>query len=69
MGLIRKIRKKFGWYNLREEVARWVEANMGAEYVEEALQYYDDINSGRPIGGIVDTIIFLDLVETVKKEL
>lgn len=69
MGLIRKIKKKFGWYDLRKELAKWVEKNMGAEYVEEALQYYDDINSGRSIGGIVDTIVFLDLVETVKKEL
>ena len=69
MKLFRRIRKRFGWYNLREELAKWVEENMGGEYVEEALQMYDDINSGRPIGGIMETIIFLDLVETVKKAL
>ena len=37
--------------------------------VEEALQNYDTINSGGSIGGLVETIAFIDLVETVKKEI
>lgn len=40
----------------------------GADYVEEFLDKYDKINMGVPIGGLQETIVFLDLVETIKKE-
>ena len=39
------------------------------EYVEEFLARYDDINRGVPIGGIVKTIAFLNLIERIKKQI
>ena len=67
--LIHKIRIKFGLYDLRKEGAKWVAKNMGEEYVEEFLTRYDDINRGIPIGGIVNTIAFLNLIERIKKQI
>lgn len=66
MKLFKKWKRKH--YNLRSELAKWVEKNLGAECVEEALDNYDKINRGIPIGGIADTVIFLDMVETVRAE-
>ena len=53
-------------YNLRSELAKWVEKNVGAEYVEEALEKYDKLNSGIPIGGMAETMAFVHMVEIVK---
>lgn len=66
MKLFKKLKRKH--YNLRSEVAKWVEKNFGTEYVKEALEKYDKINSGIPIGGLAETIVFLDMVESVKAE-
>ena len=38
-------------------------------YGEEAGEAYDKINAGMPMGGLVETIIFLRMVEDAKKEL
>jgi len=67
--ILGKIRKKFGWYNLRKEGAKWVAKNMGEEYVDNFLEFHDKINSGVPIGGLAETVVFLDLVEKIKKEI
>lgn len=64
--LFRRFRKKHGLYNLRKEVGRWVEKNIGQEYVDEALEKYDKINSGVPIGGFEETIVFIDMIERIK---
>lgn len=64
-----KIRKKFGWYNLRKEGAKWVEKNFGSEYVQEFCEKYDKLNRGIPIGGMVETMAFVDLVEKIKEEI
>lgn len=69
MKLIRKLKIKLGLYDLRKEVARWVEKHLGKQYVEEALEKYDKINSGIPIGGFVETSVFLDMVSKVKEDL
>ena len=61
-------RRKRKHYNLRSELAKWVEKNIGAEYVEEALDKYDKINSGIPIGGMAETVAFVHMVETVQTE-
>ena len=53
----------------RKELAKWVEKNLGAEFVEEALDKYDKINSGIPIGGFSETAVFLHMVETINAEL
>ena len=39
------------------------------KYVEEFLAKYDAINRGIPIGGIVDTIAFLNLIERIKQQI
>lgn len=66
--MFKRFRKKHGSYNLRKEVATWVEKNIGAEFVEEALDKYDKINSGVPIGGFQETAIFLHMIEQVKAD-
>lgn len=40
----------------------------GEEAGEEFGRMYDSINRGIPIGGFLETIAFLDMVEKVKKE-
>ena len=67
--LFSKFRKKHGLYNLRKEIGRWVKKNIGQEYVDEALEKYDKINSGVPIGGFEETIVFIDMIERIKAEL
>lgn len=42
---------------------------MGEKYVEEFLAKYDDINRGIPIGGIAETIAFINLIERIKKQI
>lgn len=64
-----KIRKKLGLYNLRKEGAKWVAKNIGEDYVEEFLAKYDDINRGIPIGGIAETVVFLDMIERIKRKI
>lgn len=66
--LFKRFRKKHELYDLRKEIAAWVEKNIGAEYVEEALDKYDKINSGVPIGGFQETAVFLDMIETIKAQ-
>lgn len=67
--LFKRFRKKHELYDLRKEVAAWVEKNIGAKYVDEALEKYDKINSGIPIGGLQETIAFVDMIERIKQEL
>ena len=67
--LIHNIRIKLGLYDLRKEGAKWVAKNIGEDYVEEFLAKYDDINRGIPIGGMEETIIFLDMIERIKSEI
>lgn len=67
MKLFKKLKRKH--YNLRSELAKWVEKNIGNEYVDEALEKYDKINSGVPIGGFSETAAFLQMVEMIKAKL
>ena len=64
-----KIRKKFGWYDLRKEGAKWVAKNLGEKWVEDFLDKYDMINAGLPIGGLDETIIFCMMIEHIKREI
>ena len=66
--MFKKFRKKHELYDLRKEVAAWVEKNIGADFVEEALDKYDKINSGVPIGGFKETAVFLRMIEQIKAE-
>lgn len=63
------IRIKLGLYDLRKEGAKWVAKNIGEDYVEEFLTKYDDINRGIPIGGMAETIVFLDMIERIRNEI
>ena len=65
--LIHKIKIKLGLYDLRKEGAKWVAKNIGEECVEEFLADYDAINKGIPIGGIAETIVFLNMIEEIKE--
>lgn len=67
--LIHNIRMKLGLYDLRKEGAKWVAKNIGEDYVEEFLAKYDDINRGIPIGGMAETMVFLDMIEQIRKEI
>ena len=67
--LIHSIRIKLGLYDLRKEGAKWVAKNIGEDYVEEFLAKHDDINRGIPIGGLEETIVFLDMIERIKREI
>ena len=64
MKLFKKRKRKH--YNLKAELAKWVEENIGAEYIGEALEKYDKITSGIPIGGMAETVAFVSMVETVQ---
>jgi len=66
--LFKRFRKKHVAYDLRKEVAAWVEKNIGAEYVDDALDKYDKINSGVPIGGFLETAAFLHMIDQIKTE-
>ena len=67
--LIHNIRMKLGLYDLRKEGAKWVAKNIGEDYVNEFLAKYDDINRGIPIGGVAETVVFLDMIERIKSEI
>ena len=67
MKMLSRIRRKFGWYDLKKEGAKWVEKNIGPEYVEEFCEKYDKLNRGIPIGGFLETAIFLEMIEQIKQ--
>ena len=37
-------------------------------YGEEFGQIYDDLCSGIPVGGFLETVVILDMIEKVKKQ-
>lgn len=53
--------------NLRKDGAKWVRENIGEEYVDEFYEKYDKLNNGIPIGGFVETAVFLDMLERIKR--
>ena len=67
MKMLSRIRRKCGWYDLKKEGAKWVEKNIGPEYVEEFCEKYDKLNRGIPIGGFLETAIFLEMIEQIKQ--
>ena len=67
--LIHNIRIKLGLYDLRKEGAKWVAKNIGEDYVDEFLAKYDDINRGIPIGGLAETMVFLNMIEEIRKDI
>lgn len=66
--LIKKIRIKYGWYDLHDYGCLWVARHLGREYVQEFSDNYEKINCGVPIGNIYETIVFLNMIERMKKD-
>ena len=64
-----KLRKFFKLYDFRKEITKWVEKNLGIEYVQESLEKYDCINQGIPIGSFSETVVFLDMIERIREEM
>lgn len=38
------------------------------EYGEEFGELYDKLNTGQPIGGFLETAMFLDMIKSVKRK-
>ena len=53
--------------SLKEKGIDYVKEHFGEKYVDEFVEKYDKINMGIPIGGIAETIVFLNLIEDIKK--
>ena len=64
-----RIRKKLHLYNLKNEGIKWVKLNLGEEYVDDFVEKYEKINRGIPIGGMYETMLFIDMIERIKKEI
>lgn len=69
MKIINRIKNKLGLLDLREEAAKWVKKNLGEEYMEEFLNDYDSLNRGISIGSFEETIIFLNMMEHIKRDI
>lgn len=69
MKRINRIKNKLGLLDLRGEAAKWVKKNLGEEYMEEFLNDYDSLNRGIPIGSFEETIIFLNMMEHIKRDI
>lgn len=53
--------------NLRKDGAKWVRENIGEEYVDEFYEKYDKLNNGIPIDDFVETVVFLNMLEKIKR--
>lgn len=58
-------RKKF---DLRQACIDKYSKEFGEKAVKEIEEMYDSLNRGIPIGGFLETVVFLDMIEKVKKE-
>lgn len=70
---IRMVNKIIRWwkrrnFDLRQACIDKYSKEFGKEAGEEIGRMYDSINRGIPIGGFLETSVFLDMVEKVKKE-
>ena len=55
-------------FDLRQACIDKYSKEFGEDAREEIGQMYDKICRGEPIGGFLETTVFLDMVEKVKKE-
>ena len=55
-------------FNLRQACIDKYSEEFGEEHAEEVGLMYDAINRGIPIGDFLETALFLDMIERVKKE-
>ena len=55
-------------FDLRQACIDKYSKEFGEEAGKEFGEMYDSINQGIPIGGFLKTVVFIDMVEKVKKE-
>ena len=53
--------------DLRIKGIQYIKDNFGDKYIEEFCDKYDKINNGIPIGNLKETIMFLSLIDEIKK--
>ena len=53
--------------DLRAAGTAWVANNIGDEFIDEFCEKYDALSSGIPIGGLIETIVFLDMLEKIRR--
>lgn len=63
-----RIHKRRKHMELKEYGKKWVAKNLGEKYVSEFEHNYDDLNRGIEIGGFAETSMFLDLIDTIRKD-
>ena len=55
-------------FDLRKACIDKYSKEFGEGYAQEFGKIYDKIRRGEPIGGFLDTSVFLNMIERVKKE-
>lgn len=55
-------------FDLRQACIDKYSKEFGQEYAQEFGEMYDKTCRGEPIGGFLETSVFLDMIERVKKE-
>lgn len=55
-------------FDLRQACIDKYSKEFGQEYAQKFGEMYDKTCRGEPIGGFLETSVFLDMIEKVKKE-
>ena len=55
-------------FDLRQACIDKYSKEFGEEYGKEFGEMYDSLNRGTPIGDFLETVVFLNMIEKVKKE-
>ena len=67
--MIRNILIFFGLYDFKTYGKEWCLSKFGKPYDKQFQINYEKMNNGIPIGGYIETITFLELVNEIKREL
>ena len=59
---------KFRKFDVRQACIDKVKKEYGEKEAEEFADKYDELSSGRPIGGFLETAAFVSFISEVKKE-
>lgn len=54
--------------SLLDKGVLWIYKNLGEEYVDEFRDKYEKMERGIPIGNFLETALFVELIETIKRE-
>ena len=61
------LKKIFHKRSLKDKGIIYVRNHFGEEFVDEFIEKYDKINMGTPIGNMYETMMFVNLIEEIKK--